>query len=95
MLESLCTIKSDLEQTAAHLERLSVAISGHLIFLNKRGGHVDGLDVKNHILSIDSSASYLRNAASGLDASVPADVEALRNVVLLLRQEAAAEQGVS
>lgn len=69
MLESLDNIKTDLEQTAAHLESLSIAMSGHLIFLSLRGGHVDGLDVKGHIAAIESSALALRSAASRIDES--------------------------
>ena len=69
MLESLDNIKSDLELTATHLESLSVAISGHLIFLNQRGGHVDGLDVQGHIAAIESSAQALRSAALRIDES--------------------------
>lgn len=69
MLESLDNIKSDLEQTAAHLESLSIAMSGHLIFLNLRGGHIDGLDVQGHIAAIESSALALRNAALRIDES--------------------------
>lgn len=69
MLESLDNIKSDLELTATHLERLSIAMSGHLIFLNQRGGHLDGLDVQGHIAAIESSALALRSAALRIDES--------------------------
>ncbi|BAP44710.1 hypothetical protein NRB16_07660 [Pseudomonas sp. LJDD11] len=77
MLESLDTIKSDLEQTATHLESLSIAMSGHLIFLNQRGGHVDGLDVQGHIAAIESSAQALRSAALRIDESQRAEPSAV------------------
>lgn len=67
MLETLHNIKSDLEITAAHLENPSLTISGHLTFLNQRGGHVDGVDVQSHIASINSSVQTLRTVASRID----------------------------
>lgn len=72
MLESLHTIKSDLERTALHMERLSLAMAGHLVFLAQRGGHIDGLDVQEHIDAIDSSIKALRTAAATIDKPSPA-----------------------
>lgn len=67
MLETLCTIKCDLEEAAAHLESLSLTLSGHLTFLSQRGGHVDGLDAPGHIASLSASVQRLRAVASTIE----------------------------
>ncbi|WP_109512970.1 hypothetical protein [Pseudomonas ovata] len=67
MLETLYTIKRDLEEAAEHLESLSVTMNGHFTFLNQRGGHVDGVDVTGHIASLNASVQRLRTVASTIE----------------------------
>ncbi|MBD8494883.1 hypothetical protein IFR09_02765 [Pseudomonas syringae] len=67
MLETLCTLKCDLEEAAAHLESLSVTMSGHFTFLSQRGGHVDGVDATGHIASLNASVQRLRTVASTIE----------------------------
>lgn len=64
MLESLTTIRQDLEKTALHFEELSQALAGHLVYSSHRALLASTADIPDRIKSIDSVAEVLRAAAA-------------------------------
>jgi hypothetical protein len=66
MLVTLSNMKRDLEETAAHFERLSVVMSGHLIFSAHRQSSRGQADISSSIEAIESSVERLRLAAAKL-----------------------------
>lgn len=66
MLVTLSNMKRDLEETAAHFERLSAVMSGHLIFSAHRQSSRGQLDISQSIDAIESSVEQLRLAAAKL-----------------------------
>ncbi|WP_268799030.1 hypothetical protein [Pseudomonas huanghezhanensis] len=64
MLIPLSNMKRDLEETAAHFERLSVVMAGHLVFSAHRQSSRGQVDISESIEGIDSSIEKLRMAAA-------------------------------
>lgn len=64
MLETLPNIRHDLERTATHLEDLSLALAGHLVYASHRSSVRDGAGIVSNIEAIDSTVATLRNAAA-------------------------------
>jgi hypothetical protein len=62
----LSDMKRDLEDTAAHFERLSVVMSGHLAFSAHRQSIRGQMDISQNIEAIESSVERLRLAAAKL-----------------------------
>jgi hypothetical protein len=64
MLETLSNMKRDLEETAAHFEKLSVVMAGHLLFSIHRQSSRGQQDISQNIDAIESSVERLRAAAA-------------------------------